>query len=105
MRLLAAKEPLKVVGRSGEADLIEAVYIINLDRQPTRWENFQSEARRQAIVGGERLLNFCHRVPAVDGKLLDSAEAEGVVGLTYPLDAQYYVDPDPRLLSLIREKD
>lgn len=105
MRSLAAKEPLEVVGRSGNADRIEAVYIINLDRQPSRWENFQGEARRQAVIGGDRLSNFCLRVPAVDGKSLEVADANGEVGLTYPLDAQYYVDPDPRLLSLIRERD
>ncbi len=62
------------------------------------------EARRQVIEGREHLLSVCHRVSAVDGKLLNEGEVNESVALTYPLDAQYYVDPDPRLLTLIREK-
>jgi GR25 family glycosyltransferase involved in LPS biosynthesis len=106
LRSLAVKEPLKVFGtqQGSDSDCIEAVYIINLDRQPSRWENFKREARRQVVEGGRRLLGFCHRVVAIDGKLLDAGEVNESVDLTYPLDAQYYVDPDPRLLTLIREK-
>ena len=106
LRSLAAKAPLKAFGTRDDSgsECIESVYIINLDRQQSRWENFEREARRQVVEGGGRLLDFCHRVSAVDGKLLDTSEANGSVGATYPLDAQYYVDPDPRLLPLIREK-
>lgn len=106
LRALAANEPLQVFGnpKGPDSGCIEAVYIINLDRQPSRWKNFTGEARRQAIEGGEDLLSFCHRVSAVDGKLLDEGEVNDSVAATYPLDAQYYVDPDPRLLTLIREK-
>lgn len=106
LRSLAVKEPLKVFGtqQGSDSDCIETVYIINLDRQPSRWENFKREARRQVVQGGRRLLDFCHRVSAVDGKLLNAGEVYESVGPTYPLYAQYYVDPDPRLLALIREK-
>jgi GR25 family glycosyltransferase involved in LPS biosynthesis len=75
-----------------------------LDRHPSRWENFTREARRQVVEGGRRLLGSCHRVAAIDGKLLDAGGVNESVDPTYPLDAQYYVDPDPRLLTLIREK-
>ena len=106
LRCFAVKVPLKVFGtqEGSNSDRIEAVYIINLDRQPSRWENFRSEARRQVVEDRGLLLDYCHRVSAVDGKVLDASEANGSVNPTYPLDDQYYVDPDPRLLTLIREK-
>lgn len=107
LRTIAGREPLKVFGPPGSRsnDRIEAVYIINLDRQIARWEIVKVEAHRQILERGGRLLDLCQRVPAVDGKLLDMSEVEGSVSLKYPLDAQYFVDPDPRLLTLIREKD
>lgn len=107
LRSLVSKEPLDVFGPPGQCDRgsIDAVYIINLDRQPARWDIFSREAHRQRISGGERLLSLCHRVPAVDGKAMNFDEADGLVGLTYAVDAQYYVDPDPRLLAMIREKE
>ncbi len=106
LRSIAVKAPLKTFDtrQGSKSDRIEAVYIINLDRQPARWENVKSEARRHVVEGRGLLFDFCHRVSAVDGKSLDASEADGSVNPTYPLDNQYYVDPDPRLLTLIREK-
>lgn len=106
LRSLAVKAPLKTFDtqQGSNSDRVEAVYIINLDRQHSRWEAFRTEARRHVVEGRGLLLDFCHRVSAVDGKLLDVSEAGGSVNPTYPLDNQYYVDPDPRLLNLIREK-
>lgn len=103
LRSFSKSVPLNVIG-SGP-DRIEAVYVINLDRQPARWESVKVEACRQVVEGNGRLLEYCHRVSAVDGKLLDANIARGLVNPTYPLDAQYYVDPDPRLLDIIRVKD
>ncbi len=85
-------------------DCIEAAYVINLDRQIARWKNFTKEAGRQRVGGRQSLLDFCHRISAIDGKLLKLSDAASQVTATYPLDAQYYVDPDPKLLSKIREE-
>ena len=105
-RAFAFDETLHAFGGEGDtiSGCIEAVYIINLDRQPSRWEDFKGEARRHRVEGSGLLLDYCHRVSAVDGKSLDASTANESVNLTYPLDYQYYVDPDPRLLTLIREK-
>lgn len=107
LRSIGPNEPIRVFGSAqhdGE-DRIEAAYVINLDRQPTRWKSFMREARRQRVEGGQSLIDFCQRVSAVDGKLLRPSDAASRVATTYPLDAQYYVDPDPRLLSKIREEN
>jgi len=107
LRSIDRTEPLRVFGSAQQNgdDRIEAVYVINLDRQSTRWKTFTKEASRQRVEGRQCLLNFCHRVSAIDGKLLRPGDAASRVAAIYPLDAQYYVDPDPRLLSIIREKN
>ena len=100
-RALSAKVPLQAVGHQQ----IESLYAINLERQPTRWQHLQRELSRYTLSDGRSLRELCHRVPAIDARSLDVATADGLVQPTYPLNAQYYVDPDPRLLHLIREKE
>lgn len=90
------------VGNNGENG-IEAVFIINLDRQPSRWKFFTREARRLTVTGGKSFLDFCHRVSAIDAKAGIPANSTLEVCVSYPLEAQYHVDPDPRLLPRIRE--
>ena len=106
LRSVGRNEPLRVFGSAQHDgnDRIEAAYVINLDRQSARWKTFTREARRQRVEGRQSLLNFCHRVSAIDGKLLRPGDAASRVAASYPLDSQYYVDPDPRLLSKIREE-
>lgn len=106
LRCFSFEQPLTVFAdpRNESSSRIEAVYIINLDRQPSRWEDFKREARRHVVDAGLPLLDFCHRVPAIDGKVLGTSDANGAVCSTYPLENQFYVDPDPRLLSLIRDR-
>ena len=106
VRFLGRNEPLRVFGpaKNSDDDRIEAAYVINLDRQSARWKTFTKEARRQRVESGQCLIDFCHRVSAVDGKFIGHDDAISLVAKTYPLHAQYYVDPDPRLLSQIREK-
>jgi hypothetical protein len=106
LRRVGRNEPIRVFDSAqiDSNDYIEAAYVINLDRQSVRWKSFTREARLQRVEGKQSLLDFCHRVSAIDGKLLKPGDAGSRVATAYPLDAQYYVDPDPRLLSKIREK-
>jgi GR25 family glycosyltransferase involved in LPS biosynthesis len=106
LRDLGSCESLSAVGPAliANDDQIQAAYVINLDRQPARWANFVTEARRQKVDGGLTLEDFCRRIPAVDARLGLPADAVSCVALRYPLEAQYYVDPDPRLLPKIREE-
>jgi GR25 family glycosyltransferase involved in LPS biosynthesis len=55
------------------------------------------------VTGGKRFLEFCHRVSAIDAKVGIPAASTSEVCASYPLEAQYHVDPDPRLLPRIRE--
>ena len=63
-RAFTVREPLKVFGTAVGSGLIENVYVINLDRQPARWESFKREAQRQIVEGAGPLLAFGQRVSA-----------------------------------------
>jgi GR25 family glycosyltransferase involved in LPS biosynthesis len=108
LRSIYIKNEIKVLRtkNNAEDDYIEAAYIINLERQPNRWKQFKKEANYQKVEGNKSLLEFCHRVSAVDGKNLTLDNfLYYEVEKTYNLKDQYYVDPDPKLLSIIKEKD
>ncbi len=103
LRSLHRRSELEIFGTSNER--IEVAYVINLDRKPKRWRQFVREANYQKVFGGKRLLEFCHRVPAVDGQKLALDETSpSIVAKNYELADQYYVDPDPSLLQVINEK-
>ena len=102
-RRIALKNKIKVIGTLKHE--IEIVYVINLDRQKKRWRKFQKEAYYQKIKETSTLLDYCHRISAIDGKEIKRNEFKSHHILkTYNLNDQYFVDPDPRLLSIIREK-
>ena len=76
-RLLDDLQFFPTLARSvGGHRLAEAlsIRVINLDRRPDRWEAFEKRALR---VAGERFLERCERVSAVDGSMLaPSAELD-----------------------------
>jgi len=98
------RELIKVFGSSNNE--INSVFIINLDRQSERWEQYQKEARFQKVIGNKTLLDYSIRTSAIDGKNLDLETLDlKKISKTYNLNDQYFVDPDPRLLSIIRKKN
>lgn len=99
-RRVSVKQKIEVIG--GKKNYIEQVYILNLDRQPKRWKHFVKEAESLKIDDGKRLIDFCTRLSAIDAKGDISTDK---VKDTYSLNDQYYVDPDPRLLSIIRQQN
>ena len=85
---------------------IGTIYIINLDRQIKRWKQYKIEANSQRLNGNKTLFDYSHRISAIDAKELDESTIDTVqISKSYNLSDQYYVDPDPRFLSLIKEKD
>ena len=104
IRRLGKRNEIKVFGSS--EDKIGAAYVINLDRQKNRWIQFVKEAKFQKIKGNKTLHDYCLRISAIDGKELDLKEFNSLkIANSYRLSDQYYVDPDPRLLSIIRNKN
>ncbi len=102
-RKLKVQNSIDVFGSS--KDKIGAIYIINLDRQVKRWEKYKKEASFHKVKENKNLLDYSHRISAVDGKKLDLKNFKSKqINNSYNLNDQYYVDPDPRLLSIIRKK-
>jgi hypothetical protein len=71
-RDMTKRNEITVVGSS--KDKIEAIYIINLDRQNNRWKQFEKEAQIQKVKKNKNLLDFCYRISAIDGKELNFEE-------------------------------
>lgn len=107
-RMITKKQKINVVGKSfAHTDKkIESIFVINLDRQPDRWEKTKKELLSQIIEGGKNLYDFCHRVSAIDGKKLSkNYTSTNIIKTTYSINDQYVIDPDPRLLTIIKEKN
>lgn len=85
---------------------IHRAFIINLDRQEARWKRFKREASAESTVHKKNLMNFCERIPAVDGALLDVEDlVPSEIETKYDLKDHYFVDPDPRLTQIVRDKN
>nr|WP_299338380.1 family 16 glycosylhydrolase [Allomuricauda sp.] len=102
-RRISNKGEIKVIGN--DKNQLQQLYVINLDRQEKRWEEFQKEAKSQKINGNRKLLEFCTRISAIDGQSSSQPIESLDISSSYRLSNQYYVDPDPRLLSAIRKQD
>lgn len=101
LRTISKKVALTAFGKSSSK--INKVFIINLERQTERWELIKKELKSIPTYEDTNLLNFSERFHAIDAKkeILTNQK----INSTYKLEDQYFVDPDPRLLNIIREKE
>jgi GR25 family glycosyltransferase involved in LPS biosynthesis len=75
---------------------IEKVYVINLDREPSRWSNIQKELRRILDSSGEELLKLTERHVAVDAnEFLEDPPKDANIDPFYTLGDQLFVEPQP----------
>jgi len=103
-RFSIKKEKLNVFDKNSD-ELISKIYLINLDRQKDRLHRFNKEVKRLKLNNGMSSESFYERFSAIDGKKLNLNSPQEFVNKSYPLTAQYYVDPDPRLLDIIKKKN
>jgi GR25 family glycosyltransferase involved in LPS biosynthesis len=105
-RTLSYRSFHKSFAEEAQGALIDSVYVINLKRQPERWLRIASELKREKLSDGLSLLDLSHKVEAIDGKLLDTAVISPLeVNKIFNIRDQYTVDPDPRLLEAIRDRE
>ena len=78
-------------------DKIEAIMVINLDRQPGRWHRVERELGRFRTSDGAPLTSIVKRFSAIDARDGRSAAATADVDPNYRIGDQLYVQPDPRL--------
>jgi GR25 family glycosyltransferase involved in LPS biosynthesis len=85
--------------RTANTQTIEKIYVINLDREPSRWSSIKQELRRIRDGSGNDLLSITQRNAAVDGREFSqdpSKDAE--VDPYYTLADQLFVEPLPQTL-------
>lgn len=85
--------------RMANTQTIEKIYVINLDREPSRWSSIKQELRRIRDGSGNDLLSITQRTAAVDGRAFSqdpSKDAE--VDPYYTLADQLFVEPQPKTL-------
>lgn len=101
VRFLIKQEKLKTFGNDNNQ--INKIFVINLDRQEKRWKLIQEELMKIKVQNNKNLLNFTERFSAIDAKKHSIKTSK--INSSYRLEDQYYVDPNPELLRIIREKE
>lgn len=96
LRLLP-KQKCQAFGAQGyQSPCIEKVYVINLDRAPSRWSKIQLEMQRILDSSGRNLLNLTERHVAVDAnKFLSDPSKDADIDPFYTLGDQLFVEPQP----------
>jgi GR25 family glycosyltransferase involved in LPS biosynthesis len=80
---------------------IAKALVLNLDRQPARWDRFVEMVEHVRLGHGSSLRDLCERVSAVDGLTTPLGEFSADVARTYTLADFYSVDPQPFLDHLV----
>ncbi|TIL84405.1 MAG: glycosyl hydrolase family protein [Mesorhizobium sp.] len=78
-------------------DKIEAIMVINLDRQPGRCHRVKRELGRFRTGDGASLTSIVKRFAAIDARDGRAVAATADVDPNYRIGDQLYVQPDPRL--------
>jgi len=99
----AISKKVKLTAFGSDNNKINKIFIINLERQTERWELIKKELKNIPTNVDSNLSNFSERFSAIDAKKESLNNPK--ISSTYKLQDQYFVDPDPRLLEIIREKE
>lgn len=96
-RRVVGRQRCAAFGDTSTADIprIERVFVINLDRQPDRWNRMIGELARVLDNSGQPLSERITRVSAVDARDHHAGSHQGLVDARYTLGAQLFVDPHP----------
>lgn len=101
LRMMLPMQTAKAFGapRTSNAQAIEKIYVINLDREPGRWSRVKLELGRIRDGLGNDLLSLTERYAAVDAReFLQDPPKDADVDPYYTLADQLFVEPQPRTL-------
>lgn len=84
---------------------IGAVLVINLDRQPRRWQRVTAELGRIRTAQGAPLTTLTSRLSAIDARDGRAVAATADVDVMYRVGDQLYVQPDARLAESFSEDE
>jgi GR25 family glycosyltransferase involved in LPS biosynthesis len=79
--------------------MIDRIYVINLNRQPTRWAEMEQELRHVLDRSGVVLWNLTERYAAVDANnFMQEPQKDKDINPVYTLKDQLFVEPQPLTL-------
>ncbi|RYD85807.1 MAG: glycosyl hydrolase family protein [Verrucomicrobiaceae bacterium] len=92
--------------RTANGQTIEKIYVINLDREPSRWSSVKQELRSIRDGFGNNLLSITERHIAVDARdFSQDPPKDADVDPYYTLADQLFVEPQPQTLPTRYELD
>lgn len=80
-------------------DQIGAIIVVNLDRQPGRWQQVRRELSRFRTADGAPLTTIVRRLAAIDARDGRAVAATSDVDTRYRVGDQLYVQPDAKLAA------
>jgi GR25 family glycosyltransferase involved in LPS biosynthesis len=98
-RHLRPRSTCRALGSHLPHETIEAVYVINLDRQRDRWRRMCRELRLARDASGRPLSDITRRFSAVDARHLTGLADSHAVHPYYSLGDHLSVDPHPSLVG------
>lgn len=100
-RWIFIKPVCKSIGSTNNkpSEMIQQIYVINLDRQTFRWSQMRQELQQIYDVSGKPLIELTSRFSAIDAKDYTESPSESVIETFYSLADQLYVEPQPAISS------
>jgi GR25 family glycosyltransferase involved in LPS biosynthesis len=96
-RFADVRRRANVFSESDDPGALRRIYVINLDRKPTRWQRQRRELNRFRDRHGKRLSGLTRRFSAIDARYLNGDFDESTLVPSFSLAEQLTVDPDPRV--------
>lgn len=96
-RFLDRNSTSSAFGSQERDDVIQRIYVINLDRQPHRWRQVSRELGRLRARCGAPLTSISRRFSAIDARHLDGLPDREVLQARYSLADQLCIEPIPML--------
>ncbi len=97
LRYLDGRPTCTLFGPDQRRDLIQRIYVINLDRQNNRWRKVRSELGRLRDRTGRPLTDLTRRFSAVDARYYKGPPNPSELLPNYTLADQLFVEPNPLL--------
>jgi hypothetical protein len=99
LRLLDTKPISNSFSSNKKDDTINRIYVINLDRKPSRWNQVKRELNRVSYNTTDTLINITRRFSAIDARYLNGEVNQNNLIPYYTLSDQLKVEPNDKVLA------
>jgi len=97
LRLLDTKPISNSFSSNKKNDTINRIYVINLDRKPSRWKQVKRELNRVSYNTTEPLINISRRFSAIDARYFNGEVNQNNLIPYYTLSDQLKVEPNDKV--------